>query len=251
MKKINFTNNDYSLIKRTIREYDIKEAGYNLCKYYNLLSDNIMNKLDKLTKDERHIEIGKLQRDDSKFSKNLMIAFSNIQDEFISSNNLSQSDILSIKKDAIFVIGKVCNNIQFGNSVLFIKKNSYSSFYRIGKYEFYYNNKNNNLDIKGITDLNHPLLDDFKSIIKLYDLGNNKDLIFKKLQKFRYEYLNFDLDSEYYREIQSKMFRISKKYNQITGLELLIPEIDEETFDYIDISYNYINLIAPLISLLI
>jgi hypothetical protein len=248
--KQNFSNLNYNLLKKTIREYDIKEAGFNLIKYYNLLSAEDINELSNMTKEERTIEIGKLQGYNKDFSKSLMDSFLKIQDEFIKSNNLIDDDILSIRKDAIFVIGKVCNNVNFGEYVYFANKSSYTSFYRIDKYEFYYNIKNNLLDIKGLNDLSHPLIGDLKSIIRLYEL-RDKDYIFKKLQNLRYEYLNYDLDSEYYREISTGMFRISRDYNKISNQDLLIEEVDEETFDIIDISYNYLNLIYPFISLLI
>ena len=59
-----YTDKDIDfIINKRIIEYDIKSAGFNLSKYYNLLPNDILGKIEVMSRHERHIEIGKLQRD--------------------------------------------------------------------------------------------------------------------------------------------------------------------------------------------
>jgi len=245
-----YINHDIGLLKSVIREYDMKEAGFNLIKEYELLKPSKIKYLEEnFTKQERTIEIGKLQIDNSIFTRNLMNAFKEARVEFCNQNELENADILSIKKDAIFVIKKQCKNLKVGNNIEFSMKNRYSSYCYLNKIEFYYSVWNNNFDIKGAVDNDHPLLAHICSIIKLNEKANNKELIFKNLQKLRLDYLERKLPIEFYREINpNNSYRLSDRY---TKYVLYLDDANDELLQNIDISYNYINFIVPLISILI
>jgi hypothetical protein len=105
--------------------------------------------LDALPKKEREVKFGLLLRKNKEFSKNLEIGFNNIVKEFLSVNNLDiDLDVLSVKKDAVFVINHKVNTTTFG-PVEFVQKNKYHAYLNLNRIEFYIGDKT---DVKGIGD---------------------------------------------------------------------------------------------------
>jgi len=244
-----YTNENLGLLKSIIREYDMREAGFNLIKEYGLLKPSKIKYLEEnFTKQERTIEIGKLQNSNKYLAKNMMEAFKEARKQFCDMNEIENEDILSIKKDAIFIIKKQCRHLKFGDYIEFSMKNRYSSYCYLNKMEFYYSVWNDNFDIKGATNKEHPLLKHICNIIK-YNEKSNKELIFKQLQKLRIDYLERSLPVEYYRELNpNNSFKLLEHYARYS---LYLDNTTKKFLDQIDISYNYINFIIPLISILI
>jgi len=244
-----YTNENIGLLKSIIREYDMREAGFSLIKEYGLLKPSKIKYLEEnFTKQERTIEIGKLQSNSKTLANDMMKAFREARVKFCNLNGIENEDILSIKKDAIFIIKKQCRELKLSKNIEFSMKNRYSSYCCLNKMEFYYSVWNNNFDIKGATNKEHPLLEHICTIIK-YNEKSNKDIIFKQLQKLRIEYLERSLPVEYYRELNpNNKFRLLEHY---TRYALYLDDVSKDFLDQIDISYNYINFIIPLISILI
>ena len=100
-KEIWINPNISYMFSKTITEYDMREAGFSLIREYQLLPKSEIDHLRRMNKEERHVKIGKIQRDQSGFTKILMEAFADARQEFYAMNHLSKDDIISIKKDAI------------------------------------------------------------------------------------------------------------------------------------------------------
>ena len=136
-----------------IIEYDMTDAGFNLIRQYKLLPEkDIQMLLSKEKGFERHREIGLMQRDNKVFSDALTSKFAEMRAIFIGVNNIKDDNIISVKKDAIFTIGK-CKRQKFG-FVEFIPKNLYTSYIRfpsIQNLEIYYS-ADGKMDIKGMGD---------------------------------------------------------------------------------------------------
>ena len=244
-----YLNHEYEyLINRKIVEYDMKSAGYNLSVYYKLLPKQTLDNLAKLEKHERHIEIGKLQRFDKEYAKKLSKAFKSMRKEFFIANRIVDSDILSIKKDAIFIVGKKCNNLEFEN-VTFVEKNVYSSFHYLNNLEFYYSSSKNILDVKGINDDSLCQFTFFINILKkLFKLleANKREEFIKLIKKFTEDYKNKNLIYEYYKEFRPDgSFALIQKNEK--SLCISLDGMDETVHDLMDISYNYIHYILPII----
>ena len=157
-------NIDY-LFDVNIYEYDIKSAGLNIIKYYNLLTKKDIEFLEKLDKKERNIKIGLIQKNDKGFTKELLEGFKNVRKMFITENNLNEENILAIRKDAIFVIDEKCRISNFRN-IEFTLKNQYTSYLRLNKIDFLINSNTGKIDIKGfgqdeILEQIHLYHDDF------------------------------------------------------------------------------------------
>lgn len=209
------------LFDESIIEYDIQDAGFSLIKQYRLLSDEKIKELTMMGKGrERHIAVGILQKDDKDFSKRLMDKFAEIRNIFITLNNLSDDDIISVKKDAIFTTKK-CSKVNFEN-IHFIEKNSYSSYIRlpgINNLEIYYSDKG--IDIKGMSDkaVNRHRLYMMEFIRNIISMIENKNPQAKRyILDFIMKYKSLDLDEEYYLEFNN----ISKDLNLLFNYQNII-----------------------------
>lgn len=208
------------LFDNEIVEYDIKDAGFSIIKHYKLLSPEIIKNLTDLGKRERHIAVGKMQGIDKNFSKALMDKFAEVRAIFVSANNLSDNNIISVKKDAIFTIGE-CNKIKFGK-IEFASKNRYSSYLRFidnMNIEIYYNS--GNMDIKGMGDSainRHRLymLEFIKSMISQLECRNSSAK--RSLKRFIDDYKAMKLDEEYYIEFNN----MSRDYNPLFNFQKIV-----------------------------
>ena len=253
-KKDSYLDKDISyLISTEIIEYDMKSAGFNLTKYYNLLDQDKIDYLSTLSKKRQTIQIGLYQKADKEYRNNLAKAFINMRKQFFEANNIQDSDVISVKKDAIFLT-RHCKEVEFGN-VLFSMKNTYSSYYYMGNLELYLGD--NKLDIKGIKDeklaLHNPYMrETLFEFFKLIEKGSFNYAI-RQLKEFADYYKARQIPVGYYRELNaSSKYRIKNDlYSDIIGekTDLLSDNVGDSSI--LDISYNYLNFIVPLINVLI
>lgn len=215
------------LFDQDIIEYDMRDAGFSLIKQYKLLPEEIIRRLSGIEKHQRHIEVGKIQGKDKEFSKALSNKFAEIRKLFIESNKLTDDEIISVKKDAIFTIG-FCSKTKFGG-ILFNQKNHYSSYIRfpnVRDLEIYYSS--DNIDIKGMSDstVNRHRLYMLEFIRKIIDMiESNNSSVKRYIINFIGEYKNRELDETFYLEFNNK----SKDINPL---------------------FNYQNIIIPLIQII-
>lgn len=199
-----------------IYEYDMQDGGFSLIKQFKLLSEDEIARLSRIQKGlARHIEVGKMQRDDKEFSERLSNAFIEARRAFISSNGISDNNIVSVKKDAIFTIGPV-KRTKFGQ-VLFREKNRYTSYLRfsnIHNIEIYYDN--GRMDFKQINDhcIDRHRIYTVEFLKKFIRLMENHDQGVKRfMMKSIMEYKSLSLDEEYYLEFNNKSTEINPLFN--------------------------------------
>ncbi len=238
--KSNFTNNSIIyLFNRTIYEYDIHSADINLCRYYNLLPKETIEKLANLDKTRRVVKIGKMQKD-ADFREKLKNAFSNIRKEFYESNDIDISDIIAVKKDAIFTT-KLCEKTNFG-PVEFQVKNIYSSFIQLKGLEFYYGHEK--CDVKGIDDEYLKLHEDgilkiVKMFFKKMETGSPPEVL-SYMNRMCSDYKLRKLPLEFYRE-----FNTNSLYTVMNSTDTY-DEYWDDKIDELNIAYNFINILIPL-----
>ena len=245
-----YTTKDYDyLIGKRIIEYDMKSANVNLCRYYKLLPENEIIKIENMNKYDRVVYVGKLQKNDREFAAKLSKAFKDMRKQFFIANGIEDSDILSIKKDAIFVIKKRCRNTNFGN-VTFVEKNVYSSYHKLNGLEFYYSGREDRLDIKGIDDDSLYLYQKFINILKRlfrYLERNQKEEFVHFVKDFSQNYKNKLLSYEYYKELKPRgcytLIQDDPDKRIVYGLD----NIDESIDERLCINYNYMAYILPMI----
>ena len=203
------------LFNTDIIEYDIQDAGYSLICQYKLLPSKQINELEQIGKGtKRHIAIGMLQRDDKEFSKRLTDKFTEIRTLFLHNNNLTDNDIISVKKDAIYTIGS-CKKTSFGK-VKFRPKAQYSSYIRfsqIQNIELYFGS---GIDVKGMSDssvMKHNLywMEFFRELFPMIESRNPR--VKRWIMQFINKYKAGELDDEYYVEFNNGSRKIDKLHN--------------------------------------
>lgn len=245
----NFTQQDISyIVGQNIYEYDMKDAGYSLIKEFDQLPHETIRKLSEMSKEKRRVAIGKIMKADREFSVKHTKSFGLIRQRFILENNIEKSDVLSIRKDAIFIIGKKCNELKFGE-VSFSEKNKYTSYHRYGQIEFLYRSSNNTLHVKGIDDKKFSEHDEFmgkflRTVYKHLEAKNTERLV-QFLLKFNHMYKSRTLPSGYYRELNAtSKFLINPRLSKYSVY--LMNHVEDAYLSEIDITHNYVNIVLPI-----
>ena len=235
------------IISNEIIEYDMKSAGFNIIKKFKLLDEKKIAHLESLPKDRRQITIGLYQRSNKDFAEELKSKFVEMRKMFFEANELSDDLVLSIKKDAIITTQR-CYNVRFDN-VEFAEKHVYTSYYYLSKFELYVGP--DGIDLKGISDdkLKYHkdyMLDFLFRFLKLVEVGSQRQII-SNLTQFANYYKSKGLDVGYYRELNAdSLFKLNKTFiGDLVGVQ------DVDSVDNIDISFNYMKFIVPLIRLLV
>lgn len=239
-----------------IVEYDLKSAGLNLCKQYELLPIDTIKSLENMDKKAQVKKLGLIQRNDKEFTKKLLVAFEDARKWFITSNELTEDKILCTKKDAIFVIDSYIKHSE-DRYLRFIPKNKYSSYLYLNKYEFYVNTDMDIIDIKGLgqgeeLDRIRSLHGDYmlKFLYKFCSYKEkmiNYKIMIKEITDFIRRYRSRELPIEYYRQLN--------KYNCYelwdSNMNKFIQVSDTDRINDINIGYNYINYVLPLANMYI
>lgn len=245
--KQNYTNSAFDYIpSTTIREYDIKSAGFNILISKGLLSEEQIEELSKLTKFERNVRIGLMQKN-KEFAKLLNSGFKEYMRKFFEANDIDDTNVIAIKRDAIFLVNTRVKFTKFDN-VVFVPKNKYSSYYRINDIELYYSKRENKLDVKGIKDdelhLHKHFMSFLKKLIKLNEISNVSAR--RYMYSFADRYRQSKLDIRYYREFKKHgEYRLK---DSMCSSYFTIDKIDD--VNSINISYNYMKIILPLIKMI-
>lgn len=245
-----YLNKNHSFLSNSdIIEYDISQAGYNISRRYGLLTKKQEKKLEKLSKEDKHYQIGWMQRHDPEYKKALKQAFIDIRKEFFEANNIENEDILSIKKDAIFLL-RSCSKTTFDN-VVFRDKHRYSTFINMNECEYYYN-QYDVLDVKNIKDEIVAKHDDYmNSFIKLmcrHMESSTEHTQLRYIRRFIDKYKRLELPVGYYRQYDKKSYF---KLLAEDTFSLAYDSYWEDKKEDLDISYNYYNIIIPILNLLI
>ena len=243
---INFARDNYTtplpyIISRLITEYDISKANANILLYKNMISEEEYRTVLSMDRSHRQIYMGLKQRDE-KISKALKEGFAEFRERFFVSNNLTEADIVSIKKDAIFVLDKKVNVVDFDN-IHFSEKNVYTSYYRIARLEIFYLLDNINeiekIDVKGIDDeklIRHQeyMINFLCIIFEMIQSSSITDVI-QYIIQFSEKYKSRELPTGYYREFNAdSVYRIT-----INGCNYITDFVSEEESKYLNISVNY------------
>jgi hypothetical protein len=244
--KHNYLNKDIAYLRNNIiREYDMVNAGINILRHNNIFSQEEYDQLNSMDKLEKNILVGKFLKNNPDISDALMNEFINIRKELFDRNGITDDDVLSIKKDAIFVINKKIHDLELNEFYQFQEKNKYIGYMNIDNKEFYYDMTKRRLDIKGfskhIKEFHKDYL--FKELEELMylDLSDEKNMVFEKLIQFKYNFVTKELPKEYYYDIQQGKY-LFETIGQMFHLE----DIDDDLKKICFINNN-LNFILKII----
>ena len=256
---INFLNISRSFeVNSNIVEWDMKRAGLNIIKEYQLLPSDTIKELEKLSKSECDIKIGKMQITDKDFSKELELKFTDVMKEFMSVNNIDDEyDVTAIKKDACFIINKKITVNEFGKYIKFVPKNAYHAYVYLKPYEIYFK-RDGDIDIKGMSsdkNVRNRVIELHKDgilnfIEYVIEIAETTNMDMPKIHKFLHEFVEMykkkELEFDYYRE-----FNVESRFRyQFLGSEIMADYIDESMLEKTNIEYNYKTIILPMINLI-
>ena len=145
------------LINNTIYEYDLAKANISILRQANVITESFYQEMLNADRMTRQVTIGKLYRNNETIRTTLDNGFIEARRLLFDSNNIEDKDVLSIKKDAVFVLKRL-SNTKFYEYLDFKEKNLYTSYYKISsqKKELYYSKHpvtgEEKLDVKGIND---------------------------------------------------------------------------------------------------
>jgi len=228
-------------------EWDIRAANISIMEYYKLAPPSTIARIKLQDKSQREITVGKLEGKVKGFAKALEDSFNRIIGEFIAANGLDyDTDIVSIKRDAVFVRDKQIQHFTFG-PVTFVPKNAYQHVLLIPGYEFYVNTQTT--DVKGVSDLSlskHEagMLDFIRNVVYTW---HDTIQLYRYMKQYCDAYKKKELDFDAYRRFDSESC-----FDVAMGSEnMRMAEIDEEDMPFLDISFNYENVIIPVLQMVI
>ena len=237
----NYTIDVPYIFNHYIREYDIAQANINILFSKGVINDYLYNQLSNSDRMIRQVYIGKMIRDNPEIQNILSEGVIEAKQKLFLENEIPDNRILSIKNDAVFIIGMIPKHTEFGN-VRFVHKNTYTSFMKLYSMEVYYGAGMNYevIDVKGIKDSDLELYhQDFLGIIIDY---------FRYLQKegaeAAFHYITYIINEYVGRKLPINTYRRFRYSNDfvINGFTedygILQIEDNEYNRNAIDISYN-------------
>lgn len=239
------------LINTHIYEYDIAKANLNILYAKGVVNDEQYREIMNYGRGQREIYFGNLSKN-KEIAQILADGLVEYRELFIKVNQIKNSEILSVKNDAFFIMKKA--PITKFNNIEFKLKNTYTSYFFISKLEIYYLldliNNREVIDVKGINDDKLLYHQDYFilflcSVFEAIQTSNIENCI-KIVQQFYTKYINKELPYGYYREFNSDSgFRISFP----NGMQWMSNSLDDKLFEFVNIGYN-LNIIREIYSIL-
>lgn len=243
------TNKNTPLIAHTqIVEWDMKSANTSIMREYKLAPTKWIARVEAMDGDNRKKQVGLRQQKVKGLAKAMEEGFNEIVQKFIETNGLEENDIISIKRDAVFIRSRIPQVTTIGQYCHFRPKGTYVAFLILNGYEFYMK-QDGQFDIKGISDELIPLHND--GILQfIRDFLDDFDYDMNGLHQYCKDFVNAykkrELPLDYYRSLNGEstftLITESGAYNS--------QFITESMIDDVDISYNYENIVLPLIQYL-
>lgn len=240
-EKDNYTSSIPYIANQYITEYDIVKANISVLYHEGIIDKSMHDILWRLDKRDREVFVGNMQKHDSHVSEVKAEGIRKFRRIFCEANGIEDYNILSIKNDAIFIIGKECANTSFDN-ITFRVANQYKLYAKIGILEIYYGldpiTCDEVIDVKGIKDcmleyhrefMIFYLCEVFHSLL----VGRPEDAI-KYHSEVLKQFLNRSLPMGFYRE-----FNAGSGYKVCSNLSSFSLMYLDEKYKYIvDISTN-------------
>ena len=183
-----------------ITECDIREASLQIADRFHYLPDDVIDELKLLSKKDRVVRVGNIQKENPHFSEQYYSKLREIRRHFISTNKLTDENVISLHSDALFINSKkrlkmIIDDIEFKS------KHRWTSYIRYNSIEMFYNDDDNSITYKGITDklLQLHTIGLCRHILKVFQMiENNDERIFHYLSDYQSKYLQHQLNDNCY-----------------------------------------------------
>lgn len=239
-----------SIIQNHIYEYDIKSANISVLRESGKLSEALLDKIAAMDKDTRNQTIGNMIREDKEIWTIIKRGIQDAKYKLFKYNEIKESEVVSIKNDAVFITGRKLKHKTF-NNITFRIKGEYNLFVNLNGIEFYYSKRYDDIDVKGIddktvnsTDHQNGIIRFLKTVFK-YIVYERYDTLRKYLIDFSIKYKKLELPHDYYREFNEyDFYRTNYK---VPGFEYNLLSAGDSDKDIINGIYNYTRFVLPII----
>lgn len=173
------------LINR-ILEFDIKNAGVTILYQDGYISETLYQKFIHLEKKERVVQNGLLIKEHPEYYNIQIEGYKKYINKFIEENKIKPQNILSIIKDAVWIIGRDPNKLHF-DKIEFVRKRVATSMYKFKNIFFYVNSFSDEMFVRGLnTSIDHPFMELLKEILIYNEYSTD---LYNKLHTCRYNLL--------------------------------------------------------------
>lgn len=242
--KDSWTNPDVGYINGTIiTEYDLPAAAPSLIAS----TGSMVNSLSTMDKYSRSVRLGKAQQGNTDMAKELLQSYKNARVKFLEDNHLTRSDVLSVKRDAVFIIGDKAINGTVSGKLKFVPKNTYISYLNLDGKEFFLKS-NGDLVVKGYNDEVVKTQKNrlFSMVKDVMNMRGDMNRIIPYLADFRKAYIALELPEDYYRSLVNNEFFYG---DDVTGVMYSTIEYNESISDRLIITDGIMLIINILQSI--
>lgn len=248
-RSVNYKTPVRYYVNTFIREYDLSKANINSLLYKDRISLEEHKHYLEMQKQDREKAIGLWIKKDPSVYKDIQSGIIEAKRRLVYANNIEDYEVVSVKNDAMFIVGKDLHETEFP-PFKFNLKNVYAVYTQLQELEVYYGDYvepstgiiKTNIDVKGISD--NALLKHQGGMFEVicdacYKLQreNIRDTM-NWISNLYVLYINRQLPKNYYREFNSEsMFRIYTLARQMS-----LEEIDDSMVNIIDINRNLLIL---------
>lgn len=239
----NYTAKISYLINTYIYELDIQKSNINVLRMKGVIDQATYDKLYNAPRMVRQCYIGNLQKDTA-IVKALQEGVAQARMWLIQHNQIQPHEVLSIKNDAVFLIGR-CPEVREFGLIKFIPKNVYTGFYHLRNLELYYLfdsiRKVEKLDIKGINDevlIQHEhgfceFLKDLFNTVQCYGV----EVAMRLLRDYYNMYIQRKLSIDHYRSFDAQS-EFKYRIHTSIGTSFVVIDSNQSQVELLDISVN-------------
>lgn len=248
-KSVNYKTPIRYLVNTYIREYDLSKANINALFYMGRITQEERDSYLAMDKQERETKIGLWIRKDRSVYKDIQSGIVEAKRRLVIANNIEDFDVVSVKNDAMFIVGKDLSQTDFP-PFHFAIKNVYTMYIQLADLEIYYGDTvnpitgmvNTTIDVKGIKDQELALhqggmLDLICDACYRLQREDIRDTI-RWVSQIYQSYIDRKLPKEYYRSFDSYSGYTIKTFVQAMSLG----EINDNMIPYVDINRNLLIL---------
>ena len=238
------------LVINRITEYDLRSANTSALRRAEAIKASDLDRLEELPKKEREVAIGKMIRQKPEIRNIIQKEIRRAKRELFVTNGIQDDDVLAIKNDAVYIIGRRLRTTTFG-PMEFRSKGSYAAYLYMDKLEYYYDRREHRVDISGVGDsiLEHPDHIDgirsFQAQVMEYLVMDRRDALRQYLIRFVEDYKSMKLPLCFYREMSNNnFFRTTYSFGDY-GLNL--DQVSEDDRKALNGIYNYTRYVLPMV----
>ena len=249
-ERTSYLNKKVDLVINSIIEYDIRSANTSSLRNAGALTERELSSIEELPRHDRQVAIGKMIKENPKVGKIIHDQITWAKSNLFRANGIQDEEILSIKNDAVYIIGRKLKSLKFG-AMEFRPKSVYSAYMMLDGLEVYYDGKEKRVDIKGISDDILEIEDHQKGILSFmatcmgYIVRDRRDALTKYLIEYTSQYKKKELPVEHYRELSKyNAYRLSFPGDTMA---FYLEQISEEDLKDVSGIYNFNRIILPMI----